>query len=361
MSTAFIDEEVTLAHAVFVRQACMFASIALLLFETCQTADLEIAYLWARGRVRFILLFVTIRHVQLASLILNAISTANSLGSPSPESASIQDIDKLLRALTSCTTVNLVGAITTIIPYFGWAVFLAWRAYALSNHNLYVTLLVLICSASFASPSLLEIIATTNIYTANPPTLVEVSRGTALLAEIIVLALTCKKTHSAWLSSKNAGRLRSLPEVLYENGFICFSVVTILHIVSLIFAVVPALSSQADTFATVAVVRDAVITVVLSRFILELAKLGSRTSDIEQGEHAPKGVLTTEWTQYISDIPSQWTLDDEYNGRGFDKDVDREFHAREFDREASDIETFELKERYEAWSAGAMSSMTETV
>ena len=96
-----------------------------------------------------------------------------------------------------------------------------------------------------------------------------------------------------------------------------------------------------------------VITVVLSRFILELAKLGSRASDVEQGDHGPKGVLTTEWTGYVSDIPSQWTLDDEYNGRGFDKDADGEFPARKFDRDASDIETFELKERYEAWSAGA--------
>ena len=95
---------------------------------------------------------------------------------------------------------------------------------------------------------------------------------------------------------------------------------------------VPALSYQADTFATVAVVRDAyvtfstvqlalhlinpnpsVITVVLSRFILELARLGSRASDVEQGDHGPKGVLTTEWTGYVSDIPSQWTLN-EYNG-----------------------------------------------
>ena len=67
------------------QQADMSLSQALLLFETCQTADLEIAFLWARGRARFILLFVTIRHVQLASLILNVISTANSLGIPSPE------------------------------------------------------------------------------------------------------------------------------------------------------------------------------------------------------------------------------------------------------------------------------------
>ena len=145
----------------FVRQACMLASIgqssslslrslrradmylsqALLLFETCQTADLEIASLWARGRARFILLFITIRHVQLASLILNAISTANSLGIPSPEVSyftlvvpfsshqsfvdvslrTVQDPCKHSPASNSCTTVNFVGSIMTVVPYFGWA------------------------------------------------------------------------------------------------------------------------------------------------------------------------------------------------------------------------------------------------
>ena len=49
---------------------------ALLLFETCQTFDLELEHIWIRGRVSMILLFVSIRHLQLASLILNAIELA---------------------------------------------------------------------------------------------------------------------------------------------------------------------------------------------------------------------------------------------------------------------------------------------
>lgn len=99
-----------------------------------------------------------------------------------------------------------------------------------------------------------------------------------------------------------------------------------------------------------------VITVVLSRFILELAKLGSRASDADPEAHGTRGILTTEWTGEISGLPSQWTLDDEYNGRGFDKDVEYRYDRRELDTELdTDIETFELKARYETetWSAGA--------
>ncbi|KAI1795240.1 hypothetical protein LXA43DRAFT_991988 [Ganoderma leucocontextum] len=328
MAATFTSVEVAAAQVAFVRQACTFAAIALLLYETCQTADHEITFLWARGRARMIILFVTIRHLQLASLILNSISYAFSSSSPE-----------------ICTTVNFITSIAVVIPYFSWAVFLGWRAYALSASNAFVALVVFICSASFAAPSLLDIVGTVTSYSATPPTCttlwksdelraitsysVYFSRGAALLAEIIVLVLTCKKAHQAWHSSKKVGRPDSLPYVLYENGFICFLVVTVLQTVSLLFTAIEFLSSRDIVFATMTVFRDVMITVFLSRFIIELAKVGVR---VDQGAAAARGVLTTEWTEYDSGIPSQWSLDDEYNGRGFNKE----------------IETFELRERYEA-------------
>ena len=74
------------------------------------------------------------------------------------------------------------------------------------------------------------------------------------------------------------------------------------------------------------------ITVFLARFMLELGKVSARMSDMDQGTRTADGILTTKWTECVSDVHSQWTLDDEYNGRGFDKDID----------------TFEAKECYEA-------------
>ena len=44
--------------------------------------------------------------------------------------------------------------------------------------------------------------------------------------------------------------------------------------------------------------------------------------DTDREVGGDKGILTTKWTEYASDIASQWSLEEEYNGRGFDKDVE---------------------------------------
>ena len=70
-------------------------------------------------------------------------------------------------------------------------------------------------------------------------------------------------------------------------------------------------------------VENSLITIFLSRFIFELAKIGVQISDADQGTRPARDFLTTEWAGDVTDVPpSQWTLDDEYNGRGFDKDIE---------------------------------------
>ncbi|KAM5535292.1 hypothetical protein V8D89_010977 [Ganoderma adspersum] len=293
----------------YLQQTCTLAGIALLVFETCLTADLELQYIWARGRARVILLFLAIRHVLLVNIILSSIT----LAFPSPE---------------ICTMVSLLASVLDVIPYIGWAIFLGWRAYALTSSNALVGFLVFICSASFAVPSIVEIIGTTLLYQTTPPTCLvdwhwshalDISRPLTIFAEAIVLALTCRATYRVWLSSRRAKRLVSLPDVLYEDG-------TVLHVVAHI------LTNLSITNGTFTVFRDVLITIFLARFILDIAKVGAQANSADQGARATRGILTTEWTGEISDIPSQWSLDDEYNGRGFDKDID----------------TFEVKECYDA-------------
>ncbi|KAM5531170.1 hypothetical protein V8D89_015140 [Ganoderma adspersum] len=311
----------------YLQQTCTLAGIALLVFETCLTADLELQYIWARGRARVILLFLAIRHVLLVNIILSSIT----LAFPSPEVSYF--------ALGSiCTTVSLLASVLDVIPYIGWAIFLGWRAYALTSSNALVGFLVFICSASFAVPSIVEIIGTTLLYQTTPPTCLvdwhwshgpkaqyasfpalDISRPLTIFAEAIVLALTCRATYRVWLSSRRAKRLVSLPDVLYEDG-------TVLHVVAHI------LTNLSITNGTFTVFRDVLITIFLARFILDIAKVGAQANSADQGARATRGILTTEWTGEISDIPSQWSLDDEYNGRGFDKDID----------------TFEVKECYDA-------------
>ena len=47
---------------------------ALLLYDTFLTLDREISFVWVRGRALMTVLLVTIRHGQIASVVLNLIA-----------------------------------------------------------------------------------------------------------------------------------------------------------------------------------------------------------------------------------------------------------------------------------------------
>ena len=56
----------------------------------------------------------------------------------------------------------------------------------------------------------------------------------------------------------------------------------------------------------------------LSQFMLDLAMAGTRA----EASHEPQGVLTSQWTHHVSDVLSQYSVDEEYNGRGVNQDVE---------------------------------------
>ncbi|TBU42160.1 hypothetical protein BD309DRAFT_963724 [Dichomitus squalens] len=297
----------------FVNQADTSAGLVLLLYDISLTFDREIRHVWVRGRIHITAVLFVIRHVQLASLVLNLIS-----------------IYYAHLSAQVCFSMNIISSIFVILPYFGWAVFLGWRAYALSSRNALVGLLAFLCSASFAAPSLVILIVAssqyvgpatcTTSYAPGGETIVKlsllVSRPMALLADLVVLGLTCTKTMKEWLSSEPRNHKASLVHVLFVNGVIWVSVTTIMHILTFVEALDGALES--DKFGQLSVLRDVIVTVVLSRYILDLAEVGADTSDATQ---ASQGVLTTQWTDAVSGVLSQYPLDEEYDGRGFDQDI----------------------------------------
>ena len=63
--------------------------------------------------------------------------------------------------------------------------------------------------------------------------------------------------------------------------------------------------------------NDSVITVVLSRFILALAMVDPSAPTASQES---QGILTTQWTEYTAAVPSLLSLDEELDGRGFNRD-----------------------------------------
>ena len=163
---------------------------ALLVFETCLTADLELEYIWARGRARMIVLFLAIRHVLLVNTILGSITLAFpspavshfALGTMlhSPHFSWLQMSVKVNttfrlhstpkqmynsqppRVSFGCDSVYRLGRfVSPCLPFWtsnvsqrNLVVFLGWRAYALTSSNVLDAFLVFICSASFAIPSI---------------------------------------------------------------------------------------------------------------------------------------------------------------------------------------------------------------
>ncbi|TBU56018.1 hypothetical protein BD310DRAFT_824709 [Dichomitus squalens] len=296
-----------------------YNAVALLLYDTILTFDREVSLIWARGRAHMTMLFLVIRDVEIASLVLY-IAVINF----GPTSAQVS-----LHA-NDCRNPE----VALVVPYFGWAVFLGWRAYALSSRNIFVGLFGFLCSVTFAAPTLVTLFGSSAVYSAHPPSCtfsynypepfisaIQISRPMALVADLTVLVLTCIKTRKEWPSLNKGGPRTSLASTLFVNGVLFVSAVTVLHVVALITSLDDSLNDR--TFGQITLIRDVVITIVLSRYILDLATVAAGTVEDRQAD--PQAILTTQWTHYDSDVTSLYSLDEEYNGRGFDKSFNDSF------------------------------------
>ncbi|TBU42158.1 hypothetical protein BD309DRAFT_1081595 [Dichomitus squalens] len=314
------DAYIEQAEIFFTQQLCVHAGLALLLYDTILTFDREVSLIWARGRAHMTMLFLVIRDVEIASLVLY-IAVINF----GPTSAQV------------CSSLNVTAEVALVVPYFGWAVFLGWRAYALSSRNIFVGLFGFLCSVTFAAPTLVTLFGSSAVYSAHPPSCtfsynypevkwitskaIQISRPMALVADLTVLVLTCIKTRKEWPSLNKGGPRTSLASTLFVNGVLFVSAVTVLHVVALITSLDDSLNDR--TFGQITLIRDVVITIVLSRYILDLATVAAGTVEDRQAD--PQAILTTQWTHYDSDVTSLYSLDEEYNGRGFDKSFNDSF------------------------------------
>ncbi|TBU23781.1 hypothetical protein BD311DRAFT_767843 [Dichomitus squalens] len=315
MTSELLNEAVANAEQNFLFLAFAYAALALLLYEGLVTLHHEVNFMWCRGRAPIIIVYCAIRHAQLASIILNLIvfffSSTSSM---------------------MCTSLTLLSSVFVIIPYLGWAAFLGWRAYALSGNHTLLCVFVSLCSVSFSVPSLFQIAVQSLTYSGTPPActgimpegyvdietnLVIATRIAMTIAESIVLLLTCVKTRRAWLSSKKNRSSASLADVLFENGCACFFAATVIQALVLLFELLPSIDKDRFT-GDWGALRDALMTVVLSRFLLDLSRFGANA---DEALDDPRGILTTQWSDDSPDMLSLYSLDEEYGGRGFHRDA----------------------------------------
>ncbi|KAI8992739.1 hypothetical protein BD414DRAFT_535328 [Trametes punicea] len=254
---------VTLVETIFQSNYCAISATALLLYDWIITLDREKAFVWSRRRSVASVLYIFGRLVGPSSYITSMF---------------------LFSALTPCRVAILFEDVTSLFPYVFWAVFSGFRAHALSARNKAVAGVVLVlnlvpvglnayiyyfsqavnyppplgCAQAYNGPNTsAAFISMRSGATADvnfPPAVLPVSycsRGSIILAECIVIALTWKETWSFRHAKHIAGETtatrcgrKSVGEVLLVNGTFCFGVSLVLNVLTLVFTNIASLLSR---------------------------------------------------------------------------------------------------------------------
>ncbi|KAM5541487.1 hypothetical protein V8D89_004677 [Ganoderma adspersum] len=190
----------------------------------------------------------------------------------------------------------------------------SFRAYALSGRNIVIGGLVLILNTGFVVVTIYPWAVTTispdcNFQLPQSHALTIgyvhteiISRAGSLLAEAIIIALTLKKSmaslKAAWAPSK------SFVEMLLLNSVLCFSIPLVLNAIVLAAYVTKTPDNATISAAVLDLVRafrDPITSILVSRFLLELCELSSKTP-----ANATKlgDIITSDITLYPSDVLS---------------------------------------------------------
>ncbi|RPD58622.1 hypothetical protein L226DRAFT_572857 [Lentinus tigrinus ALCF2SS1-7] len=207
------DSLVLFLDSVVPLRLCTMAAAALVVYDCVLTLDIELSVFWGqRPKLSGALYFVN-RYVEMMSFISAALL-------------------KLTQYSQICQNISVFGSVCALLPYLAWAVFSAFRVYALADHNIYLTTLVLVLNAMFLVPDV------------------------------------------------GLMQPRSIAEVLLTNGVLCFSVPLLLN--ALLIALTIAGYNGSGTVLTmgqcVAFIRDAITSILISRFLLDLGALSIRAS-----------------------------------------------------------------------------------
>ncbi|KAI0742307.1 hypothetical protein C8Q80DRAFT_1187442 [Daedaleopsis nitida] len=194
--------------------------------------------------------------------------------------------------VSTCISLGWFESIVTMLPYIAWALFAGLRVYALSGQNTVFAILVALLNAAFIMPDVYEDAHAQSVNSPPPygcyqsivatsvsEGLLWASRAALLLGESIVLLWTLMATRSTRGYPNRSDRSRTLAEVLLNNGIACFVLPLVLN------AVVLALDLKNTTLTlsvgqSIVVFRDALTTILVSRFLLQLGALSDRGDNL---------------------------------------------------------------------------------
>ncbi|KAI0691622.1 hypothetical protein C8Q76DRAFT_758684 [Earliella scabrosa] len=250
----------------------LLCGLALLLYDTAITFDTEVDVVWLRKINLATCLHILNRYCQIG-----AYTTASILLFP------VSDRVRL------CHSVGTSEEVFTILPYLSWALFSGVRTHALSDGSLILATLVVLLNGLYIVP---DVYLYSNTKFVNSPypygcsqmlvtDVLWASRGAMLLGESLVLFWTLKKTVSFPLTFTSEfpistppayGRTRTLAEVVRNN---------VLNLTTLALVIVHSEMSLI-TSQCIVNIRDALTTILVSRYLLELGVFGTCKVQDEQ-------------------------------------------------------------------------------
>ncbi|TBU36547.1 hypothetical protein BD309DRAFT_1013453, partial [Dichomitus squalens] len=214
-----------------------------------------------------------------------------------------------------------------VFPYITWIAFSAFRAYALSNRTIIIGLLVLVLSSGFAALTVVSshgLLFTWQIIEAPvddlPPPLNcfspitfnkqisiadAVMKGAYVVGELIIIALTLKRTSPILVTSQHQPP-QALASTLLQNSVICFSIPLVFNLIVLVNAFTVTSENENIIRSRVMIIvgnlRDPVTAILVSRFLLDLAEYSLRA---HASDNTWANIVTSDVTVHPSDVLSE--------------------------------------------------------
>ncbi|KAI0628569.1 hypothetical protein C8Q77DRAFT_1146681 [Trametes polyzona] len=258
-----------------------FTHKALLVYDTLLTARKEMALIWRKCSLGFAVLYCANRHSALLNRLLFVLERSHWVG----------------QSRLSCSIILWLEALSLVTAWLAIAAFSALRAYALSGKRPWVLAVVLcfglvlpvaeiyqraVMSAFVYKPPRVGCGSTTRGYLETYRFLATGSRACAVIADLLVLAVTLAQTRQARRRPSRSGT-QSLSRLLYTDGTVYFAVLFLFNLCDIIFLQLAINGALADLVTVLSVI-------LVARFLLRLRKLseddwsqGTALSSVEIG------------------------------------------------------------------------------
>ncbi|KAI0753787.1 hypothetical protein C8Q74DRAFT_338795 [Fomes fomentarius] len=233
MSSSDYADIISYVASILPYELCLFSGTAILLYDTLITLDVEVEVVWTRKLSILGLLHVFNRYTAIVAFI---------------------------------EALILLFPVSDSMP----RIFSAFRMFALTNRNIPLTTLVFLLNASYLLPDLYNDAHTRYVNDAPP---YGCYQSGARDNTIVSCTLGITGRLAPW---RCKCRPRTIVWILCKNGIACFIFPLVMNAVTLALNVVT--EGAASMGQCIIVFRDAITTILISRFLLDLGTLSARSN-----------------------------------------------------------------------------------